>query len=32
MGWITDKTWLDSNHRQEISVCYSGYIGSKYCG
>jgi len=28
MGWITDKTWLDSNHRWEISVCCSSYIGS----
>jgi hypothetical protein len=28
MGWISDKTWLDSKHRQEISVCYSSYIGS----
>lgn len=28
MGWITDRTWLDSNHRREISVSYSSYIGS----
>ena len=28
MGWKTDNTWLDSNRRQEISVCYSRYIGS----
>jgi len=28
MGWITDKTWLDPNHRREISVCYSSYIVS----